>query len=250
MKLFGLVGRAPLAAGIVALCVVPVAALADPGKHNPSPPKSSPAGVTSPTGPTAPNSGSSAPSTPATTGRGTTTSSTPSSSTACAAPQLERPFTGIGDNNWYVLAPGQDANDFTGAGWRLTGGATIVATTLANGIRGSALSLPSGASATSPVMCVAADYPTARMVVRDVSGAPGQGVGFAVSYLGTASEATPRVTGKAHVPPTGWYASKTVNVEPSSATGWQPVRFVLSAAGTRTAFQVYNLYIDPRMMGA
>ena len=99
-------------------------------------------------------------------------------------------------------------------------------------------------------MCVAADYPTARMMVRDIAGAPGQGVAFAVSYLGTASEATPQVTGKAHVPPTGWNASKTVNVDPSSAMGWQPVRFVLTANGSRSTFEIYKLYIDPRCMGA
>jgi hypothetical protein len=91
---------------------------------------------------------------------------------ACDDAALSQPFARWGDNAQYKLAPG---GDFEGAhGWTLRNGARIVADSnsyAATGERGdSALSLPAGASATSPATCVNAAYPSLRLFSRSSGG--------------------------------------------------------------------------------
>jgi hypothetical protein len=164
----------------------------------------------------------------------------------CSSPSLAQPFLSAHDSNWYTLMPGEVAGGFDGAGWQLSGGATIVTTTLADGSTGSVLNLPSGSKAISPPMCVSSDYPTARAMVRDVVGA--EGVFFYVGYDGTNTWTNPRNTGQVHGSANGWALSGDVNVQPSNVPGWQPVRFTLEAGGKTSDFQVYDFYVDPRSM--
>ena len=73
-------------------------------------------------------------------------------------------FAPWGDNDLYRLAPGGDFES-AGAGWRLSGGASVVAGESPLG--GSAvLSLPSGSSAVSAPICIEGTEPHARMFVR------------------------------------------------------------------------------------
>lgn len=91
---------------------------------------------------------------------------------ACSEAPLSQPFARWGDQSTYELAPG---GDFEGslAGWTLNGGAARVAGSepfAATGALGqSALSLPAGASAQSPYVCVNASYPTFRFFARNSS---------------------------------------------------------------------------------
>jgi hypothetical protein len=160
-------------------------------------------------------------------------------------PLLSQPFLSAGDQSLYALAPGQTPGNFDGTGWTLSGGAKLVSTTLADGTIGSVLDLPAGAKAVSPTTCVSSNFPTARMMVRDVAGS--QGVFFYVSYAGTSSWTTPKNTGQVHGTGTAWTLSGSVNLQPSGATGWQPVRFTLVPGGSAGEYQVYNFYVDPRM---
>src|SRR5438874_1204907 len=80
----------------------------------------------------------------------------------CKEPTLTQPFQDAGDNNYYVLAPGQTPGNFEGTGWTLSGGASIKTTTLADGSTGYVLDLPSGSKAVSPSFCVTSLYPTER----------------------------------------------------------------------------------------
>jgi Neuraminidase (sialidase) len=164
----------------------------------------------------------------------------------CANPLLSQPFASSNDSNWYTLMPGELADSFTGTGWQLTGGAKIVKTTLADGSVSSVLDLPSGSTAVSPAMCVTAAYPTARAMVRDIVGS--EGVFFYVGYEGTNTWTNPRNTGQVHGQHTAWTLSDSVNVQPDSNPGWQPVRFTLEAGGKTSDFQVYDFYIDPHSM--
>jgi hypothetical protein len=164
---------------------------------------------------------------------------------ACHDPELSQPFRSWNDDRSYTLVPGQTADNFDGSGWTLSGGATITTTTLGEGATGSVLDLPSGSVAESPVICVKSDYPIARMMVRNVIG--GDGVFFYVSYAGTKTETKPKNTGQLHGKGTDWTLSNPLNVDPGKSDGWQRVRIFLVAGGDSSEFQIYNLYVDPRM---
>jgi hypothetical protein len=163
---------------------------------------------------------------------------------SCVTPLLSQPFTASGDTNLYTLAPGQDASGFTGAGWTLSGGATVTAGTLPGGAVGTVVDLPSGATAVSPAMCVTSDYPTARAMLQPVVGSGG--VSFAVSYAGAATWEKPRTTGLFHTAGSGWAATGSVQMQPANVSGWQLVRVVLTGA-PHSESRLADLFVDPRM---
>lgn len=166
---------------------------------------------------------------------------------ACSDPSLSQPFVSNRDSNWYTLVPGQSTDNFDGAGWTLLDGAALQSTQLVDGATGSVLDLPSGSQAISPPMCVSSDYPTARTLVRNVTG--GEGVQIYVSYAGTKTEAKPKGVGQVHGQQSAWTASNPFNVQPGNLPGWQLVRFTLIPGGKTSDFQIYNFYVDPRMKG-
>jgi hypothetical protein len=163
----------------------------------------------------------------------------------CATPEYSQPFLYAGDSNWYTLLPGESADNFEGAGWGLSGGAQIVTTTLSDGSTGRVLDLPSGSKAGSPVVCVTSAYPTARGIVRNVKGS--EGVFFYVEYEGTNTWEHPKNTGQIHGSGTAWTLVTPVNLQPYNVLGWQPMRITLVHGGKTSDFEVYNLYVDPRM---
>jgi hypothetical protein len=163
----------------------------------------------------------------------------------CSAPELSQPFLSANDSNWYTLAPGESPDNFDGAGWGLSGGAQIITTTLSDGSTGSVLDLPSGSKAVSPTICVTSEYPTARTMVRNVAGS--EGVFFYVSYDGTNTWNNPKNTGQVHGSNTAWTLATPVNLQPYNVSGWQPMRITLIPGGKTSVFQVYDLYVDPRM---
>jgi len=161
----------------------------------------------------------------------------------CVEPTLTQPFLYAGDSHYYTLAPGEAPENFTGAGWALSGGASIKQVTLASGNAGYVLDLPSGSKAVSPNLCVTHEYPTARMLVRNVVGS--SGVFFYVSYMGTSTWETPKNTGQVHGNGTEWTLPGSVNMQPEGVSGWQVVRLTLIGGGTASDYQLYNLYVDP-----
>jgi hypothetical protein len=165
----------------------------------------------------------------------------------CGGNELSQPFLYANDYNWYTLVPGQQPGSFGGEGWELSGGASVVSTTLADGSEGQVLNLPSGSKAVSPIICVTSQYPTARTLVRDLKGS--EGVFFYVSYAGTSTWATPKNTGQVHGNNTSWTLATPVNMQPYNVPGWQPVRITLIPGGKTSLFQLYDLYVDPRMGG-
>jgi hypothetical protein len=83
----------------------------------------------------------------------------------CAAQPLARTFLPWLDAAWYEAAPdgGLEAG---GAGWTLSGGAAVVDGNDPYLPGTSALSLPAGASATTPPVCVDLAHPTLRFFAR------------------------------------------------------------------------------------
>ena len=163
----------------------------------------------------------------------------------CSAGTFTQPFLALKDSNWYTLAPGMSIDNVVGTGWELSGGAKLATTTLADGKTGTVINLPSGSKAVSPVMCVTSEYPKARAYIRNVKGT--EGVGFFVSYEGTRSWESAKNTGLLRGTCTLWTASDPVNLQPSSNPGWQRMRVTLIANGRTSDFQIYDLYLDPRM---
>jgi hypothetical protein len=160
-------------------------------------------------------------------------------------PLFTQPFLAYNDSNWYTLVPGQTEGAFDGGGWTLSGGASVRQTTIANGSTSTVLDLPSGSKAVSPTICVTSQYPVARAMVRNVVGS--EGVFFYVSYLGTNTWDTPKNTGQMHGSGTAWTAVTPVNMQPYNVSGWQPVRITLIPGGKTSDFELYDLYVDPRM---
>jgi hypothetical protein len=163
----------------------------------------------------------------------------------CTAPEYSQPFLYAGDSNLYTPLPGESYDNLAGEGWQLSGGAQIETETLSDGASGQVLDLPSGSKAVSPVICVTSQYPTARGVVRNLKGS--EGVFFYVEYEGTNTWGHPKNTGQIHGENTAWTLVTPVNLQPFNVSGWQPMRITLIPGGKTSDFEVYNLYVDPRM---
>ncbi|MDQ8045311.1 MAG: hypothetical protein AAGC46_19345 [Solirubrobacteraceae bacterium] len=86
--------------------------------------------------------------------------------TSCPTQTVRQAFSAYGDKADYALAPGGDFEST--AGWTLAGGAKIVSGNESAGVQGGSksLSLPLGATATSPQFCVDASNPYFRFVSK------------------------------------------------------------------------------------
>jgi len=165
----------------------------------------------------------------------------------CEGQTFSQPFEALRDSNYYTLVPGGQFES-PSEGWELHGGAQIVQTTRPDGTSGGVLNLPGGSEAISPPVCVTLLYPTARVAVRDVSGA--QGVAVAVAYAGTKTETAPKSVGQVTGDQASWTESNPFNVLPQTAghvEETREVRFVFAALGKTSDFQLSGLYVDPRM---
>lgn len=97
------------------------------------------------------------------------------SAPSCADQATSQPFARWLDPLTYTLAPGGDF-EAGGPAWTLSGNAAVVAGNEPYDVGGTgdtrSLRLPSGSSATSPVMCVGLTYPTVRMFTKVSGGVP------------------------------------------------------------------------------
>ena len=87
----------------------------------------------------------------------------------CSPQPLAHTFLPWLDAAWYEAAPNGGLED-GGAGWTLAGGAAVVDGNNPYQPGANALSLPAGASATTPPMCVDLAHPTVRFFARGGSG--------------------------------------------------------------------------------
>ncbi len=192
-------------------------------------------------------------------------SAAPAPSTPCPGEQFTQPFLAFGDSGYYTLAPGESADNFDGTGWSLSGGATIVTATLADGTMGSVLDLPAGSTAVSPTMCVSTGFQGGRMMTQVVGPAPSKdkpppppGDG-PVPPPPPAKLSPPKVTFTTtvvdgngpdhHMKLDGsddWALSHKMPIAPGNP-GTEQVQFTFSADDNSSELQVYNLYVDPRM---
>lgn len=173
------------------------------------------------------------------------TASTGPEAAVCPGQTFAQTFEAFGDSNWYTLVEGSEFNG--GAeGWELSGGAEVVEGVRPDGSIGGVLSLPSGAVAVSPAVCVTLDYPKARTWVDAVDGDGGVAVelvypekpqGVVTGRLSDHSE-------------NDWTLSRQFNVKPQMAGGQEGVRevqFVYANNTKSSDFHVWGLFVDPRM---
>ena len=168
----------------------------------------------------------------------------PIDESTCAHPELTQALLPFGDANLYTLAPGGAFANATG--WQLANGATITTTVQPDGTTGGVLNLPGKGQATSPVMCITADYPTARLFVRNLEG--GDNVSFNIQYYRNGAWTKPKDNGGFDGDKKNWTLSPDMPVTPDvNNLGWQQVRFTLLGGGdNRKLQQVDNFWVDPR----
>jgi hypothetical protein len=168
---------------------------------------------------------------------------------ACSDAGVTQPFASFGDTNSYELVPG---GNFEGglSGWTLSGGAHTVtggAPVSVTGAGGPSLSLPAGASAQTPLVCVDAAYPTFRFFARNS--------GLLSTLLVQVVYKTP--VGLTVVVPVGTVAL---------SSSWQPTASMQTGASLESALsggtaqialrftaltgstQIDDVYVDPRVM--
>jgi hypothetical protein len=170
-------------------------------------------------------------------------------SARCEGRVIEQPFVAWGDLADYFLAPDGDFSD-GGTGWELAG-AEVVAENEPYYVHGgdtpAAVRLESGATATSPTICVAQDDPTMRFFARSTGEPTGT---LDVEVLYTDALGAPQSL------PIGTVAGAT-------AGEWTPslpmpilanlyemtVAFRFTAHGDGSSWLVDDVYVDPYRKG-
>lgn len=173
----------------------------------------------------------------------------------CAEPVLSTPLAGFGDMRSYFLAPGADFESADTSRWQLAGGAQVVegGVDRADGTEaaGRSLSLPVGASATSPEFCIDLNYPTMRFFA-DGAAADRSRLKVEVLYPAGERRATVR---DSHVDASAtWELSDDVRLRPrrgGEEAGWRKVvlRFSVEDRRRGGTFRVDDVLVDPWRRG-
>ena len=171
----------------------------------------------------------------------------PANAATCAG-KTSQPFAPWGDLNRYELAPNGALEGDNG--WTLTGGAELVQGSepfAATGRLGrSSLSIPAGATATSPVMCLDEARPSFRFFARADQGEAAILSADALAERPAQTVALGSITGTPEWAPT---VPLQTGVEGLliDRKGTAAVRLRFSAdAGD---WQIDDLFVDPRKMG-
>jgi hypothetical protein len=177
----------------------------------------------------------------------------PSAHAAGCSYSFGKPFLPWNDDASYALAPGGSLESTSG--WSLSGGAKLVSGNepfyVHNARDSHSLSLPTGSSATSSFMCVATNYPMARLFARNA--------GSRLSLLSV------EVLVKG---PLGIVVALPLGTQ-TLVQGWKPTSKVLLLQGQLISlvngtasiafrfkpidglgkWQIDDLYVDPRLRG-
>jgi hypothetical protein len=167
----------------------------------------------------------------------------------CEGRVIEQPFQFWDDPADYFLAPDGDFSSGA-AGWELAG-AEVVAENEPYYVHGgdapAAVRLESGASATSPTICVAQDDPTMRFFARS-TGEPTGTLGVEVLYTDPQGDPQALPIGTLAGDAAGEWAPTvpmpiTVNVYEMA------VAFRFTAEGTGSSWLIDDVYVDPYRKG-
>jgi len=186
------------------------------------------------------------------TGETATAAETAATKRTCTDPQLGTSLAAFKDQRSYFLAPGGDFEHSAAPGWELTGGAVVTAGNEPFGVAGggdSALTVPAGGSATSPVFCIDLNYPTFRFFAVQAQEAADAGLQVDVIYPELENKNVRRAA--KYGPFKAWKLSNDVKLEPQTAgkqAGWRKValRFSVPATKKGGTWKIDGILVDPR----
>jgi len=167
----------------------------------------------------------------------------------CEGRVIEQPFTAWEDPADYFLAPDGDFSAGA-AGWGLDG-ATVVEDNEPWNVHGSetaaAVRIDSGASATSPLICVGLDDPTMRFFARSTGDAAGT---LDVEVLYTDGDGNEQALTIGTQTADGALEWTPVAPLPITANTYEMmVAFRFTAHGTDSSWLIDDVYVDPYRKG-
>jgi hypothetical protein len=167
----------------------------------------------------------------------------------CEGRVIEQPFTAWDDPADYFLAPDGDFSAGA-AGWDLAGAEVVDDNEpwyVHGGDRVAAVRMESGASATSPTICVGQDDPTMRFFARSTGDAAGT---LAVEVLYTDEEGAPQALMIGTIAADGATDWTPVTPLPITANIYEmSVAFRFTAQGTGSTWLIDDVYVDPYRKG-
>lgn len=180
--------------------------------------------------------------------------STAEAATGCGTRTVTTPFSRFGDANGYFLAPNGGFESGT-TGWSLSGGAAVASGNESYYLHSTsdryALSLPTGAVASSTFVCITKDDPSVRFVARatgsvynslNVSATIRSSAGTVQSvYLGQLSAGS----FGSWTPSSIYSYSVNLNMPGMIVNGVAEVSFTFSSQGSSGSWQIDDVYIDP-----
>jgi hypothetical protein len=162
----------------------------------------------------------------------------------CSYANVAKFFSPWGDQNYYELAP-DGGFEGGGAGWTLSGGATLVQANEDHFLNGAgdhtAVLLPYGASATSPPICVDETTPSFRVMTRNI-GEKGAKLHVTISYVVSGGTKTQQTD----APPAdkGWAASPPLQLQ-TDGEAERVARITFTSSERKAEYLVDDLYVDP-----
>lgn len=169
---------------------------------------------------------------------------------ACSTGTLVQPFLSWGDKNSYFMLPGGSFD--SGVDWTRSGASVVNGNEtfyVNSATDANSLTLAAGDSATSPYVCASTSTPTVRLFVRNTGTASAT---LKVDILYVNKRGVASVTNIANVTATSAWAPTAEllflsRIAPLvSAKKSISVAFRFTAVGTGAAFQIDDVYVDPR----
>jgi hypothetical protein len=178
---------------------------------------------------------------------------TAASAESCADPDVAPVLSAFKDDGLYTAAPGGAFEDGA-AGWELTGGAAVAPATDGLSILGTsagALSLPIGASATSPTFCVDERFPFFRLTYAQQSADVDANLRVEVVYPGLQAKNVRKAKDLGARHGRGWQLTDRIKLDPLHGLkrgGWRLVALRLTVKDGRPGalVRVDDVIVDPR----
>jgi hypothetical protein len=165
---------------------------------------------------------------------------------ACSYPEAEQVFTPYKDDAYYQLAP-DGAFASGGTGWTLEGGAALVAVPGNRGHEGleeeTAVSLPFGATVTSPPVCVDETTPNFRFMMRN-QGDKGGKIRVTVTYENTRKVVKAKNNDVHSDSLEEWAPTPSLKLETGDEEE-RVARISFTAKDPKSAYLVDDVYVDP-----
>ena len=159
-------------------------------------------------------------------------------------------FAAWSDGADYTLAPNGGLENGS-TGWTLSGGAAVVSGNEPFYASGShSLSLPSGSTATSPVICIGPNQIDVRMFGADAAGSDA-GLHVRVIWYGVLNRVLGITDYDTFTPGSDWAPTNTLSTAGGLAVPLLPLlgstsaRVQLTPLGAGSSWQIDDLYVDP-----